>query len=39
MHADQGQLAGRLGIGIGHRGGAAFMPRRYQFDAVLNERV
>jgi hypothetical protein len=39
MHAAQGQFAGRLGVGIGHAGGVAFVARRDQFDAGLDQRV
>ena len=39
MHADERQLTGRLGIGIGHARGIAFMPRGNEFDSRLDESV
>ena len=39
MHADKRQLSGRLGIGIGHAGSIAFVPRRNEVDARLDESV
>jgi hypothetical protein len=34
MHAHKRQLSGRLGIGIGHAGSIAFVPRRNELDAA-----
>ena len=39
MHAHKRQLSGRLGIGVAHARGVAFMPRRNEFNARLNQSV
>ena len=39
MNADQCQLAGCLGIGVGHAGGVAFVARAIELDAILDQRV
>ena len=37
MHADQRQFAGRLGIGVAHAGGVAFVARGNQLDAGFDQ--
>ena len=37
MHADQRQFAGRLGIGVAHAGGIAFMARGNQLNAGFHQ--
>ena len=39
MHAAEGELLRRLGVGVGHAGGVALVPRRDQLHAVLNQGV
>ena len=39
MHADQRQLLGRLGVGVRHARGVAFVARGDELDAGLHQRV
>src|SRR4029079_10420653 len=39
VHADQRQLLGRLGVGVRHARGVAFMTRRNELDAGLDESM
>jgi len=39
VDADKGELSGRFGIGIRHAGGIAFVTRRNEFNAGLDQRM